>query len=335
MTALNARNPLISIITPAFNEEQNVTECARRVAEVMALELPEYEYEHIFSDNASTDGTLEVLTELAKQDHHIKVISLSRDVGPFRNSANAMRSAKGDAVIPMLAADLQDPPEVIPDLIRGWEKGNYIVYGVRQNRREGFVKRSLRSVYYRGVALAGGPTAPPAHAGEFQLLDRAVVDSILSLNDQYPYIRGLVAQTGAKSISVPYTWAVRSSGKSKNSFFDLLDQGINGFVTVARAPTRLALLLGLLASLFGVAFGLISLIWLAITRNGTDAGIPTIVVGVFVLGGLQLFFIGLIGEYVMSVHGQVRKTPAPFEVTRLNFGENERSVKRTEDPPRW
>jgi len=333
MKDTNDRKLLVSIITPAFNEESNVLECARRVAEVMATQMPEYEYEHIFSDNASTDGTLEALTALANEDHRIKVISLSRNIGPFRNSANAMRSAKGEAVIPMLAADLQDPPEVIPDLIRGWENGYYIVYGVRQDRREGFVKRNLRRVYYRTIALAGGHTAPPAHAGEFQLLDRAVVDSVLSVDDQYPYIRGLVAQTGARSTSVPYTWGKRSSGKSKNSFFDLLDQGINGFVTVARAPARLALLLGLLASLFGVAFGLVSLVWLSITRNGTDAGIPTIVVGVFVLGGLQLFFIGLIGEYMMSVHGQVRKTPAPFEVARLNFSVTQDGAAEAKDVP--
>ena len=313
------RRPKLSIITPVFNEAGNVERCAASCAQVMAVELPEYEYEHIFADNASTDETLVILRGLAATDSRIKVIANSRNVGPFRNAANAMRSATGEAVIPMLAADLQDPVEVIPDFVREWEAGSLIVYGIRTNRNESLALMSARGLYYRLLTWSGGGVGAPPHAGEFQLLDRGVVDSVLSVDDQYPYIRGLVAQTGAKNTTVSYTWAARTVGRSKNSLPQLVDQAINGFVTTARAPTRLALFLGLIASVFGVSFGLISLIWLAITRNGTGAGIPTLIVGVFVLGGLQLFFIGLIGEYVLSVHGQVRRSPPMFEVERINL----------------
>jgi glycosyltransferase involved in cell wall biosynthesis len=319
---LDSHRRKLTIVTPVFNEADNVERCAQACAQVMAAELPEYEYEHIFADNASTDETVATLRTMAAKDARIKVIVNSRNVGPFRNAANAMRSATGEAVIPMLAADLQDPAEVIPDFIREWEAGNLIVYGIRTNRNEGLLLRSARGFYYRLLSWSGSGVGAPPHAGEFQLLDRGVVDSVLSVDDQYPYIRGLVAQTGAKSTSVSYVWAERTAGRSKNSLPQLVDQAINGFVTTARAPTRLALFLGLIASVFGVAFGLFSLIWLAITRNGTGAGIPTLIVGVFVLGGLQLFFIGLIGEYVLSVHGQVRRSPPMFEVERINLQQN-------------
>ncbi|HBJ73421.1 MAG TPA: glycosyltransferase [Actinobacteria bacterium] len=315
----NDRAKKLSIITPVYNEAANVSRCAQACAEVMGSELSSYEYEHIFADNASTDETLEILRDLASKDSRIKVIANSRNVGALRNIANAMRSATGDAVVPMLAADLQDPAEVIPKFVDEWEAGSLVVYGIRANRNERLFLRAGRGLYYRILAWSGGSTSAPPHAGEFQLLDRQVVDSVLSVDDQYPYIRGLVAQTGARNSSVKYDWVERKAGRSKANFPVLLDQAANGFVTTSRAPTRLALLIGLIASIFGMGIGVFSLIFFAITRDGTATGIPTLVVGVFVLGGLQLFFIGLIGEYVLSMHGQVRRTPPMFEIERINL----------------
>jgi glycosyltransferase involved in cell wall biosynthesis len=309
----------ITIITPCFNEEDNVEACAAACARVMQEHLPNFDYEHIFADNASTDDSLTVLRKLAAQDRHVKVIVNSRNIGPFRNMANAMASATGDAVIPMLPADLQDPPDVIPSFVEKWERGALVVYGIRTNRREGVILRTARGLFYRIMTLSGGSKGAPPHAGEFQLLDRRVVDSIVAVDDQYPYIRGLVAQTGVPWDLVEYTWAQRRAGRSKNNLWSLLDQAVNAFVTTARAPSRLALVLGLAASTFGVLFGLVSLVVLAVTRGAVGAGIPTLIVGVFVFGGLQLFFIGLIGEYVLSIHAQVRRGPAMFEIERINF----------------
>ena len=308
----------ITIITPCFNEEVNVEICAQELKRVMSESLPNYKYEHIFADNASTDSTLAKLREIAAGDKNIKVISNSRNVGPFRNMWNAMKSATGDAVVPLLPADLQDPPTVIPELVRNWENGFLVTYGVRANREESLVMRVARGLYYRIIKKFAAAVIP-LNSGEFLLADKKVIDSILEVDDQYPYIRGLIAQTGVKSASVPYTWVKRERGKSKNNFISLIDQAINGFVSTSRVPARLALLGGFILSISGFCYAIFTVlnVWLS---NGTaPVGIPTIIVGIFLLGGVQLLFLGLIGEYILSIHGQVRRTPPMFETERINF----------------
>jgi polyisoprenyl-phosphate glycosyltransferase len=308
----------ISVITPCFNEAENVEICASELERVMSEQLPGYDYEHIFADNASTDATLLKLRTLAARDSRIRVISNSRNVGPFRNMWNAMKSATGDAVIPLLPADLQDPPTVIPELVKNWEQGFLVTYGVRANRQESFIMRLARGTYYRIIKKFASAVIP-LNSGEFLLADKKVVDSILAVDDQYPYIRGLIAQTGVRSASVPYTWAKRERGKSKNSFISLLDQAINGFVSTSRVPARLALLGGFILSLFGVAFALFTAFLALTSESNTPVGIPTIIVGIFLLGGIQLLFLGIIGEYILSIHGQVRRIPPMFETERINF----------------
>jgi glycosyltransferase involved in cell wall biosynthesis len=310
----------ITVITPCFNEEDNVEVCASELQKIMSEKLPTYEYEHIFADNASTDATLDKLRVLAAQDSRIRVISNSRNVGPFRNMWNAMKSATGDAVIPLLPADLQDPPAVIPELVKNWEKGFLVTYGVRANRQESLMMRIARGTYYRIIKKFASAVIP-LNSGEFLLADKRVVESILKVDDQYPYIRGLIAQTGVKSASVPYTWVKRERGKSKNGFISLVDQAINGFVSTSRVPARLALLSGFILSILGVGFALFTALLALTSESPTPVGIPTIIVGIFLLGGIQLLFLGLIGEYVLSIHGQVRRVPPMFETERINFRE--------------
>jgi glycosyltransferase involved in cell wall biosynthesis len=308
----------LSIITPCYNEEVNVEICASELKKVMSESLPNYRYEHIFADNASTDATLEKLRQLADKDKNIKVISNSRNVGPFRNMWNAMKSATGDAVVPLLPADLQDPPTVIPELVQNWEKGFLVTYGVRANREESLLMRMARGLYYRIIKKFAAAVIP-LNSGEFLLADKKVIDSILEVDDQYPYIRGLIAQTGVKSASVPYTWVKRERGKSKNNFISLIDQAINGFVSTSRVPARLALLGGFLLSILGFCFAMFTILSVLLSDGSAPVGIPTIIVGIFMLGGLQLLFLGLIGEYILSIHGQVRRTPPMFETERINF----------------
>ena len=310
----------LSIITPCYNEEVNVEICAQELKKVMQEKLSGYDYEHIFADNASTDSTLEKLREIAVKDAHVKVISNSRNVGPFRNMWNAMKSATGDAVVPLLPADLQDPPSVIPELVKHWEQGFLVTYGVRANREESIIMRMARGLYYRIIKKFASAVIP-LNSGEFLLADKKVIDSILVVDDQYPYIRGLIAQTGVKSASVPYTWVRRERGKSKNSFISLIDQAINGFVSTSRVPARLALLGGFLLSFLGFAYAIFTVVMVLISDGTAPVGIPTIIVGIFLLGGVQLLFLGLIGEYILSIHGQVRRTPPMFEVERINFKE--------------
>jgi len=310
----------LSIITPCYNEEVNVEICAQELKKVMQEKLSGYDYEHIFADNASIDSTLEKLRELAAKDDHIKVISNSRNVGPFRNMWNAMKSATGDAVVPLLPADLQDPPSVIPELVKHWELGFLVTYGVRANREESIIMRMARGLYYRIIKKFASAVIP-LNSGEFLLADKKVIDSILVVDDQYPYIRGLIAQTGVKSASVPYTWVRRERGKSKNSFISLIDQAINGFVSTSRVPARLALLGGFLLSFLGFAYAIFTVVMVLISDGIAPVGIPTIIVGIFLLAGVQLLFLGLIGEYILSIHGQVRRTPPMFEVERINLKE--------------
>ena len=310
----------ISIITPCYNEEVNVEICAHELRQVMQKELAGYDYEHIFADNASTDSTLIKLREMAKKDKHIKVIANSRNVGPFRNMWNGMKSATGDAVVPQLAADLQDPPSVIPEFVKNWEAGFLVTYGVRAKREEPIIMRMARGLYYRIIKKFAAAVIP-LNSGEFLLADKKVIESILVVDDQYPYIRGLIAQTSVKSASVSYTWVKRERGKSKNNFISLIDQAINGFVSTSRVPARLALLGGFILSFLGFAYAIFTLIMAFVSGGSSPVGIPTIIVGIFLLGGVQLLFLGLIGEYILSIHGQVRRTPPMFEVERINFKE--------------
>ena len=309
----------ISIITPCYNEEANIEACAKAVADVMAESLSDYDYEHIFCDNSSTDSSVSVLRKLAATDSRIKVIVNSRNVGPFRNMANGLKSASGDLVVPMVPADIQDPPSAIPDMVAKLVDGVDVVYGVRTNRKESIVMRKARDTYYAIVRASGGTGTPPPHAGEFLIARRHVIDSVLGSLGSYPYIRGLVAQATQRFDTVPYVWGLREHGKSRNSIPDLVDQALNGIVSTARTPIRWALMLGVVASIAGVIAGIVNLSIFIFGSVETTPGIPTLIVGMFLFGGVQLFFLGLIGEYVVSIHSEVRPSPQMVEIERLNF----------------
>lgn len=308
----------LTIITPCYNEEDSVLVCADRVRDVMTRDLPGVSYEHIFSDNASTDQTLFQLRKIAKDDKHVKVVVNSRNVGPFRNMYRAMSKSSGEAIVPMLPADLQDPAEVIPQFYREWKAGTLVVFGERTNRQESFFMRTLRGIYYRAIRrFADGEI--PINSGEFMLIDRRIAENLLSLKDHYPYIRGLVAQSTTNSKSIKYTWVKREQGKSKSNFLALIDQAINGLISTSRVPARLALLGGFAFSGFGILAGIWSLIANLFLAPGVSHGIPTLIVALFIFGGIQLFFLGLIGEYVLSIHAQVRPQPPAFDVELINF----------------
>jgi glycosyltransferase involved in cell wall biosynthesis len=308
----------ISIITPCFNEEENVQDCATAVAKVMSTQLPDLNYEHIFIDNCSTDGTIRELKKLAYADKNVKVIANSRNIGPFRNMYRGMKRATGKTVIPMLPADLQDPADLIPNFYAEWLAGSLVVYGVRKNRQESLFMRGIRGIYYRIIRIMSD-TDIPLNAGEFMLVDRRIADEILKLDDYYPYIRGLVAQSTSKSSFVSYTWVRRRKGKSKANWFQLFDQAINGLISTSRAPARLALFFGFLISSLGIMGGIYNLLASLIGAGNAASGVPTLIVGLFFFGGVQLFFTGLLGEYILSIHSQTRKLPDAFDVEVLNF----------------
>lgn len=316
MTAI--AKPLISIVTPCFNEEDNVEKCAAEVASVMSSSLPDFDFEHVFCDNASTDRTLDRLRRLAAVDHRIKVVANASNVGPFKNIANGLRHTSGSLVVPMVPADLQDPPSVLPQMVAEMSPDRDVVYGVRANRKEGLLLKAARSLYYSAVKVGGG-AAPPGHAGEFLLARRSVIDAVVASRGQ-SYVRGLVAQTRPRFGVVEYDWGQRESGRSKNSATDLIDQAITGLITTARRPLRWALSLGMLVAVVGVVIAIVNVLLFLIAGPGVvDQGIPTIIVGVFLLGGLQLFLTGVIGEYVVSLHSAAYPEQGVVERELINL----------------
>ena len=311
----------ISIISPCYNEELNVRQCQAAIVELFKKELPGYEREHIFADNASTDRTVEILREIAATDPGVKVIVNARNVGPLRSTFNALNAATGDAILVMMAVDMQDPPELIATFVRHWEEGHMVVQGVRVDRDEGAVMHAVRRLYYRMVR-AFADIDIPADVGEFQLIDRRVLDAITNIDDYNPYIRGLIASTGFAPSPVHYKWRARARGFSKNRLFTLIDIGLNGLLSFTRAPIRLLSVFGLAIAVLSILYAIVNLIWVLVLPAGSVApGISTMIVAIFFFAGIQLLFLGILGEYILSIHHQVRFGGRVVERERINFDE--------------
>lgn len=311
---------LITIITPCYNEELNVGECYEAVRELFQKELSQYNYEHIFCDNDSKDNTVNILEKLSSEDHKVKVILNSRNYGPQRSTYNGLLRARGDAVLVMLPADLQDPPQIITQFVRKWEEGFEVVYGIRANREENFILKSIRRIFYRTLSKTSNIEIP-IDAGEFQLIDRVVVDALKKYEDYYPYIRGMIADCGFHSVGIPYTWLARKRGFSKNNLYHLVDQALNGLISYTNFAMRLCILIGAIISIISIGYSIVSLIINIIYfRKLSPPGIPTLIVSIFFFSGVQLLFMGIIGEYISAIHQQVRKKPLVIERKIINFG---------------
>lgn len=316
---MSADKKLISVVTPCFNEAENVADCCEAVRQVFERELPEYEYEHLFCDNASTDRTVDILKGIAGKDRRVKIIVNARNVGPFCSTFNGLLNTSGNAVVVLLAADLQDPPDVIPEFVKKWEQGYYVVYGIRSKREENFVMSGIRRLYYRLVNRFANITIPP-DVGEFQLVDRVIINALRQCDDYYPYIRGMIANCGFPATGVEYTWKARKKGLSKNRFLHLVDQGLNGLVSFTRVPLRLCLAFGFLLATLSILYAVVSLlINLIYLGQLAPPGIPTLIVALFFFSGVQLFFFGVLGEYIGAIHFQVRKRPLVLEKERVNL----------------
>ena len=310
----------ISIVTPCFNEADNVEACRDAVATLFAPGAPlaGYKREHIFADNDSSDGTQDILRTLAASDPSIKVILNARNYGPFRSNFNALRAATGDAVVVFLPADLQDPAEMIPEFVKLWEGGMEVVAGARVNRQESLALRSCRAIFYRTVRSFSDIDIP-VNVGEFQLLDRKVWKAVVSHDDHYPYIRGIIASVGFRRVIVPYTWAARRSGISKNNLPRLIDQALNGIFSFTNVPMRLCTFAGIAMALLCMLYATASVGLYVIWPNLAPRGMTTLIVALFFLSGVQLAFMGILGEYVTSIHAQVRKRPLVVERERINM----------------
>ena len=302
-----------------MNEEEGIADCYRAVRKVFAQELPGFEYEHIFCDNASTDATATILKGLAATDPRVKLILNARNFGTLTSNFNGLLAAQGDAVLVALAADLQDPPELIPQFVARWREGHEVVYGIRQKREEGWAMRTARQLYYRLLSRAADFPIP-VDVGEFQLIDRRVVEVLRDFEDYYPYVRGLIASCGFRAVGIPFTWKKRRKGLSKARMAYVLDIALNGIVSVSKVPLRLCLLIGLIVTALSIASVVAGLgIRLATTGTLPGLGLPALVAAIGGFAGLQLTFLGVLGEYIGAIHCQVRKRPRVIERERVNF----------------
>jgi glycosyltransferase involved in cell wall biosynthesis len=284
----------------------------------MKTRLPTLSYEHIFIDNNSKDSTTKIINKLCLNDKNVKLLVNSRNIGAFKSIYKALKESTGKVIIPMYAADLQDPAEVIPDFYKHWQEGFLVAFGVRKNRKENFILRKTRTIFYK-VIQKFSESYIPINAGEFLLADRTVIETILETNDHEPYIRGMIAISGVKSIEVEYNMNPRKKGKSKANFLNLVDTAINAFIGTSRIPARIMLLFGFMLSSGAVIISLLKLTFDYIFNVTFLGNINLSTILVIIIGGIQIFFIGLIGEYTLSIHSQVRRNPESFFTERINF----------------
>lgn len=309
----------ISIVTPCYNEELNIEECYAAVKTLFDNELKGYRREHLFADNCSTDRTVDILRNIAAADSDVKVIVNARNFGALRSNYNGVMATTGEAVLLLMPADMQDPPGLVPEFVKLWEQGYEVVYGIRRVREENATMRFIRALYYRLLTSLSELPAP-AGVGDFQLVDRKVVEAMRSIDDVYPFMRMMTFECGFKAVGVPYRWVERRRGISKHTLGLLIDQGMNGLVTFTLAPLRLVLFGGFIISTLAMLYALVSLVLGFVYYQTLAApGIVTIITAVFFFGGVQLFSIGILAEYTLAIYSQVRRKPVVFERERINF----------------
>ena len=308
---------LISIVTPCYNESENIEELYSRIAGVMRV-LP-YDYEHICIDNASTDDTVSKLKTMASADARLKIIVNARNFGHIRSPYHAILQAKGDACI-AISSDLQDPPEIIPEFLKKWEEGYKTVLAVKLKSEESVVMFNVRNLYYKflgGIA----EVSLVKNATGAGLYDRDVINILRSLRDPYPYFRGLLSEIGLQISTVPFTQPPRKRGNTKNNFSTLYDTAMLGITNHSKLPLRIMTISGFIIAILSLLVALLFLIAKIIFWDSFNLGTAPILIGVFFFGALQAFFIGFIGEYIGAIHTQVRLKDMPLviEKERINF----------------
>ena len=311
---------LISIVTACYNEEENIKDLYLQVKNVIE-ELGTYSYEHIFIDNASTDKTASILKETAKKDKNVKIIVNARNFGHIRSPYHAILQASGDAVI-SISADLQDPPSIIVDFIKKWEEGYKIVVGVKSKSEENPIMFAIRKLYYNLIEKYAD-TEQIKHFTGFGLYDKEFVDIIRNLNEPYPYFRGLITEMGYQRAEVEFVQPKRKKGKTKNNFYTLYDMAMLGFVNHSKVPLRMATFIGFSVATFSLLVALGYLIYKLIFWQRFQLGMAPMVIGFFFFAAVQLFFIGIIGEYIGAIYTQVKNRPLVIEKERINFDQDE------------
>lgn len=306
----------ISIVTPCFNEEENVLDIYQQVRDVFK-ELSRYDYEYIFIDNCSVDKTVDILKDIAQNDKRVKIIVNARNFGQVRSPSYAFLQADGDAVV-TLSADLQDPPVLIKEFIKKWEEGFKIVIGIKNKSNENQVMFAIRNAYYRLIRKIADVEQIKNFTG-FGLYDKKFIDAFKKIDDPYPYFRGLITEIGFERAEIKYVQPERKKGKTKNNFYTLYDVAMLGFVNHSKIPLRLASFVGFGMSVLSFIVALIYLIYKLLYWQEFQLGLAPLIIGIFLFASVQLFFIGILGEYIGAIYTQVKHRPLVVEKERINF----------------
>jgi glycosyltransferase involved in cell wall biosynthesis len=307
----------ISIVTPCFNEAENVAALYNEVKTAIGSLGPQYHYEHIFIDNASTDETVAILKRIAAEDKRVKIIVNAKNFGVYRSPLHALYQASGEVIIPM-SADLQDPPDLIPEFVRLWEQGYKIVAAVKKGSQESFPMALVRKAYYRILCYLAETELIKDFTG-FGLYDKCVVDLLRSTGDHYPYVRGLLTEMGYPIARVEYIRPTRKRGFTKNRLIDLYAQAMNGIVNHSKMPLRLATLMGMTVALLSFAVSVGYFVYKIRYWYSFSIGMAPLVLGLFFFSSVQLIFLGVLGEYIGAIHSRVFQKWLVIEKERVNF----------------
>ena len=312
----------ISVLIPCYNEAENVGPISRAVTEILEKELPQYDYELVFIDNDSTDGTRDIIRGLCADNPRIKAILNARNFGQFNSPYYGMLQVTGDCVIEMVA-DFQDPVEMIPKYIHEWEKGYKIVIGIKTSSKENRLMYWLRSCYYKTIKKLSDVEQIEHFTGS-GLYDREFIEVLRNLDDPTPFLRGFVAELGYRRKEIPYEQPRRRAGKTHNNFYRLYDAAMLSVTSYTKAGLRLATIFGSICAVVSMLIAMVYLVMKLIWWDRFPAGMAPMLIGMLFLGSVQLFFIGFLGEYIMSINQRVMKRPLVIEEERINFNEEEK-----------
>lgn len=313
----------ISVMVPTYNEEENVVPLSESI--IAELEkLPQYDYELLFIDNDSKDSTREKLKMLCNKNHKIKAIFNAKNFGQFNSPFYGMLQTTGDCTICM-CADFQDPVEMIPKFIHEWEQGYKIVSAIKTSSRENPIMRFLRTCYYKLIKKMSN-VEQIEHFTGFGLYDKSFINVLRELDDPMPFLRGIVAELGFRRKDISYEQQQRRAGKTSNNWYSLYDAAMLSFTSYTKIGMRIATIIGFFISFISIAIGFVYLILKLLHWDSFAMGDAPMLIGMFVLGGIQLFFIGLLGEYILNINSRIMKRPLVIEECRLNFDEREELV---------
>lgn len=311
----------ISITIPCYNEEENVYPLHDALVEMFERDLPNYEYELLYIDNCSSDRTRELLKELGKQDKHVKAILNAKNFGQFNSPYYGMMQTTGDCTI-LMAADFQDPVEMVPKYVAEWEKGYKIVIGRKTSSKESSIVYHLRSLYYK-IIKKFSEVEQIEHFTGFGLYDKDFMDVLRNLKDPTPFLRGIVAELGYKRKEIPYEQPQRRAGKTHNNWYSLYDAAMLSFTSYTKIGLRLATFIGIFVGALSFIIAIVYLIMKLVLWDTFTAGMAPVIIGMFFLGSVQLFFLGFMGEYILSMNQRIMNRPLVIEEERINFDAND------------